>query len=192
MGRGQAIDRYYIDQFLAKRIRNILPATCLKLAITHTYTQKFGHDVSHSVVMNGNHAVVEDLTDISTLPKEKFGCIIATQTLNFIFDVSKAIDGIAYLLEDTGAALITVAGISQIWRFDMDRWGDYWRFTDKSLKKLFEDKGFVIEYMETYGNCLVATSFIRGMSARELSRKQLDYKDRDYLLTICCVVKKGF
>ena len=34
--------------------------------------------------------------------------------------------------------LATVPGISQISRYDMDRWGDFWRFTTLSMRRLFE------------------------------------------------------
>jgi hypothetical protein len=193
MGRGQPIDRYYIDKFFTENQRYI---TGKVLEVGHdTYTRQFGHDVAYSYVLNKDvlnkvQKVAEDLTDTSTLPKEKFDCIIATQTLNFIYEFSKAIDGLAYLLASNGVVLITVASISQISRFDMDRWGDYWRFTTQSIEKIFGERQFVVEHLEVYGNSLVAASFIRGMSAQELSRKQLDYKDAEYPLTICCVVRK--
>lgn len=67
----------------------------------------------------------------------------------------------------------------------MDRWGDYWRFTDLSIKKAFEEvfgEGNVD--VETYGNVLATTAFLQGISAEELTKKELFYKDKDYLMTI--------
>lgn len=84
-----------------------------------------------------------------------------------------------------GVGLITVAGISQISRYDMDRWGDYWRFTDLSIKKAFEEifgEGNVD--VETYGNVLATTAFLQGISSEELTKKELFYKDKDYQMTI--------
>ncbi len=89
------------------------------------------------------------------------------------------------MLKDGGVGLITVAGISQISRYDMDRWGDYWRFTDLSIKKAFEEVfGEGIVEVETYGNVLASTAFLQGISAEELTKDELFYKDNDYQMTI--------
>ena len=67
----------------------------------------------------------------------------------------------------------------------MDRWGDYWRFTDLSIKKAFEEAfGEGNVEVETYGNVLASTAFLQGISAEELTREELFYKDRDYQMTI--------
>ncbi|GEM_PF-2898356 len=75
------------------------------------------------------------MTNINTLPSNTIDCFIVTQTLNFIYDVKSAVRGIFHMLKDGGIILATVAGISQISRYDMDRWGDYWRFTDLFIKQ---------------------------------------------------------
>ena len=67
----------------------------------------------------------------------------------------------------------------------MNRWGDYWRFTDLSIKKIFEEifgEGNV--EVETYGNVLTATSFLQGIAAEELTKKELFKRDNDYQVTI--------
>jgi len=73
----------------------------------------------------------------------------------------------------------------------MDRWGDYWRFTDKSLRKLFEQ--FVPPEqirIKSYGNVLVSIAFLEGLAADELKKEELDYIDKDYQLLITAVVKR--
>jgi hypothetical protein len=87
-------------------------------------------------------------------------------------------------------ALITVPGISQIVRYDMDRWGDYWRFTTLSIRRLFEAafrSGDVAG--EAHGNVLVATAFLHGLSTRDLRPDELEYRDPDYevLITVRAV-----
>ena len=32
-----------------------------------------------------------------------------------------------------------MSGISQISRYDMERWGEYWRFTDASTKRILRN-----------------------------------------------------
>ena len=81
--------------------------------------------------------------------------------------------------------LATFPGISQISRYDMDRWGDYWRFTDASARRLFGNVfGAENIEVETFGNVLTACAFLHGLASHELKQKQLDYHDPDYQLVI--------
>jgi hypothetical protein len=125
------------------------------------------------------------LTNTNNLPGEVADCFICTQTFNFIYNFQEAIKGAYHLLKKEGVLLATVSGISQISRYDMDRWGDYWRFTTLSATKAFgevfgKDK-ICVDY---YGNCLSATSFLRGIAAEELTVEKLESKHPDYQLTI--------
>jgi len=89
------------------------------------------------------------------------------------------------MLKKDGVVLATVPGICQISRYDMDKWGDYWRFTDLSIKKAFEEIfGKDNIEVKTYGNVLTAISFLHGISAEELSYDELFYKDPDYQIII--------
>ncbi|MCT7541250.1 hypothetical protein [Aliarcobacter cryaerophilus] len=38
--------------------------------------------------------------------------------------------------------------------------------------------------VETYGNVLASTAFLQGISAEELTKDELFYKDNDYQMTI--------
>ena len=80
---------------------------------------------------------------------------------------------------------MTVPGISQISRYDMDNWGEYWRFTALSIRKLllevFPENRLTVE---AYGNVLASMAFLHGLVSSELRREELDYRDRDYEVTI--------
>ena len=194
LDRGTPIDRIYIEDFLYRNQQSITGAVC-EIA-DNTYSLKYGHDVQkyeilHYTEDNKGATIVGDLTNKDTLPYAHVDCFILTQTLNFIYDVKAAIEGLHYILADQGVALVTVAGICQISRYDMDRWGDYWRFTDLSIKKLFDEVfGSENIEIETYGNVLTATAFLQGISAEELTKEELFYKDIDYQLTITIKAKK--
>ena len=100
--------------------------------------------------------------------------------------------GAHFLLKPGGVLLATVGGISQISRYDMERWGDYWRFTTASIQKLFEPvfRGGI--ELETYGNVLAATAFLQGIAVEELpDRTLLDEHDPDYQLLITIVARKA-
>lgn len=187
--RGCPIDRYYINSFL-KQNQSLITGSVLEIAES-TYSKRFGHDISSYEVLhyddsNKKATIVGDLTKPETLPKERIDCFICTQTLNFIFDVSKAIEGSYKVLKQGGTLLCTVSGISQISRYDMDRWGDYWRFTDLSIRKLMESvfgEGNV--EIVTFGNALAATAFLQGLAIDDLpDTSLLDKKDLDYQITI--------
>ena len=187
--RGTPMDRYYIEKFLQTNFECI-QGKVLEIGES-TYSRKFGKnstsfEILHFDDSNKHATIIGDLTDSSTLPEDKIDCFICTQTFNFIYDVKKAIAGSRYLLKPGGVLLATVSGISQISRYDMDRWGDYWRFTDRSAKLLFEEcfgPGNV--EIETFGNVLTAKSFLDGLAVEDLPDKtKLDVADKDYPVTI--------
>jgi hypothetical protein len=67
----------------------------------------------------------------------------------------------------------------------MDRWGDYWRFTSLSAKRLFEEVFPATNVViETYGNVLTAIALLHGLAAAELKPRELDYRDPDYEVII--------
>lgn len=187
--RGLPIDRLYIEKFLEK---NSI-AICNKvLEISElTYSNKYGRKVTEYNILHFDNSnqlanIIGDLSKPDTLPKDYFDCFICTQTLNFIYDIKSAIKGCHQLLCKNGVFLGTVAGISQISRYDMERWGDYWRFTDLSVRKMFTEvfgEGNV--EIITYGNALAATAFLQGLAVEEIPIKnKLLIPDNDYQIII--------
>lgn len=186
--RGTPVDRYYIENFLRENGRYI--ANDVLEISENTYSKKFAKEnstlhVLHVDSSNPHATLVGDLTDTTTLPANFADCFICTQTLNFIYDVHRAVAGIHHLLKKNGSALITVAGISQISRYDMDRWGDYWRFTTKSIQRIFEEV-FGKEHVNvvSYGNVLSAVAFLEGISSEELTVDELNFTDANYQVLI--------
>lgn len=195
LDRGQPIDRYYIESFLENNSSSI-KGKVLEIA-DNKYTKKFGgknileSEVLHAVDGNPKATIVGDLATGKGIPENTFDCFILTQTLQFIYEFHSAAENVVKCLKPGGVALITVAGISQISRYDMKRWGDYWRFTDKSLTMLFER--YVPEEnikIKTYGNVLSSVAFLHGLACDELTREELDYVDQDYQMLITAVISK--
>lgn len=196
--RGLCIDRHYIENFLACHATDIHGHV---LEIAHdAYTHKFGRDrVAKSDVLHvwGNDSkatIVADLTRADHVASNTFDCIIFTQALPFIYEVKAVVETLHRILKPGGVLLGTLPGISQISRYDMDRWGDYWRFTDASVHRLFADLfGCENVTIETKGNVLVAIAFLHGLAAQELKPRELEYHDRDYqvLITLRAVKKTG-
>ncbi len=67
----------------------------------------------------------------------------------------------------------------------MERWGDYWRFTTLSARRLFGEV-FPPENVtvKARGNVLAAIAFLHGLAAEELKPEELDHDDPDYELII--------
>ncbi|HLA57904.1 MAG TPA: methyltransferase domain-containing protein [Puia sp.] len=192
--RGTPIDRYYIEKFLYTN-REYIHGSALEVA-NDKYIRKFGMgttslDVLHPVVGSHGATVIGDLTNPSTLPEGKFDCFVCTQTIHVIFKYMEAIKGAYRILKPGGTMLATLGAIAQISRFDMTRWGDYWRFTtlsaQMSFQEVFGKENIQVNY---YGNCLAAVSLLRGIAVEELSVKKLDIQDLNYPVIITVVATK--
>lgn len=188
LDRGQGIDRYYIEEFLARHATDIR-GRVLEIA-NNTYTKRFGgenvtrSDVLHVQEGNPRATIVANLAS-EDIPGDMFDCIILTQTLPFIYDTRAAIRTLHRILKPRGVLLATLPGISQISRYDMERWGDYWRFTSLAVRRLFEERFPAVDVaIETHGNVLVAGAFLYGIAAEELRKEELAHQDPDYELLI--------
>jgi SAM-dependent methyltransferase len=125
------------------------------------------------------------LTSADHIPSDTFDCVILTQTLQVIYDVPAALRTLYRILKPGGVALVTVAGISKISRYDMDRWGYYWSFTSRSVQRLFQDL-FPPTHVrvEAHGNVLAAVAFLHGLATEELRQAELEAFDPDYEMLI--------
>jgi glycosyltransferase involved in cell wall biosynthesis len=188
---GPPIDRCYIEDFLARHADDV-SGRVLEVR-DDAYTRRFGgdrverSDVLHPVPGNPAATIVADLADSdgSALPSNAFDCVILTQVLPFIADVGAALRTVHRILRPGGVVLATVPGISQIVRRDMDAWGDYWRFTSLSARRLFEEAfpAGTVE-VEAHGNVLAAAAFLYGLSSEELRPDERDHFDPDYEVLI--------
>ena len=193
--RGTPIDRHYIESFLEAHSGDIA-GEVLEIAES-TYSRQFGAErvakfhVLHAEEGNPDATLVGDLESGRGIPENAYDCMILTQTLPFIFDFQSAIRTCHRALRDNGVLLATMAGISQISRYDMDRWGDYWRFTSLSAQRCFADVFGEDQVMvQSHGNVLTSTAFLHGLVAEDLRSEELDHRDSDYQLIIAVRAKK--
>lgn len=192
--RGGSVCRYYIEEFLDNN-RKLVKGNVLEIG-DRTYTEKYGFGEYFSYVLQfGTGAQAEgysfqgDLTTGKGLRENFFDCIILTQVIDFIYDISAAIENSIKALRKNGVLLVTVSGITPISRSDMDRYGHYWNFTDASLKRLFDRQNVECK-IQTYGNCKSACAFLQGMSYKELNKEELDFKDEDFQVVLGAVIKR--
>lgn len=192
--RGCPVDRYYIEKFLKENSRYI-KGNVLEVA-SREYTLKYGTGVEKSYSMHvcdadGEDGIVANLETGEGIVDNLVDCFIQTQTLPFIFNVQEAAQNTVRFLKKGGVALVTVSGITQISRYDMERWGHYWNFTTASLKKLFEmcDDVESVE-VGSYGNVKSAASGLYGLSVEDMEDQELMQQDDDYQQIITAIIKK--
>lgn len=191
LDRGQPIDRYYIENFLAHYSEDI-QGRVLEIA-DNSYTLRFGgdrvtkSDVLHVMEDNPKATIVGDLTDAPQIPSDTFDCFILTQTLQYIYDVRSAVKTIYRILKPSGVLLATLPNLTPIHDPQEDKsWGSsrlYWGFTPVSAQRLFAEF-FPNVQIETNGNVLAATAFLQGLSAEELKQEELNYCDPSYQVLI--------
>jgi SAM-dependent methyltransferase len=138
------------------------------------------------VIAREGVTIVADLADGREIPSDSFDSIICAQVLMYIYDVRAAVDTIFRILAPGGVVLITLAGISQITPATMmAEGGVFWRFTRASAQRLFADAfGEENVIVESFGNVLVATAFLHGLVAAELTAEEMAFNDPDYPVTI--------
>lgn len=194
--RGQPLDRYYIACFL-ERYADDIRGRVVEIG-DDRYTKRFGGTrVARSDVLDQPHdgsspTIVADLTDAPQVPSDTFDCIICTQTLHFIYDMRAAVETLHRILKPGGVLLATFPTVSQISRYDMERWGDYWRFSSAAAGRLLGDVfGAGQVTVAAHGNVLVAAGFLYGLAAQDLTPQELDAHDPDYEVLITVRAVKG-
>jgi hypothetical protein len=192
--RGKPVDRWYIERFLAAHSADVR-GRVLEVAET-TYTEWYGgddvtsSDVLHAAPGNPEATLVGDLSTGHGIPSEAFDCFIMTQTLHVIYDVAAAVRGTRDLLAPGGVLLATMPGISQISSDGRRDWGDWWRFTSDSARRLFGDVyGPENVEVEPHGNVLSSACFLYGFAAEELDEAELAHRDDAFelLMTVRAV-----
>jgi len=188
LGNGTPVDRYYIERFLDGR-RDRVRGRVLEVG-DRRYTTQFGSGVTTSDVLHveagsPDATIVADIANCPQIPDGSFDCIVLVQTLHYIYDMEAAVAELHRILAPGGHLLCTVPGISQISRYDMERWGDRWRLTSLSAAELFAT-AFAPEDTEvsTYGNVFASICFLEGIVAEKLRPRELDTHDDDYQLIV--------
>jgi SAM-dependent methyltransferase len=193
--RGEPIDRYYIADFLSRHggkpgyTLGAIRGRVLEIGEAR-YASEFAAELDAIDVLDPSDAnrranVIADLTDAPQIESNTYDCVICTQTLLLIYDVHAAVRTLHRILKPGGTLLATVPGISQICNPEIDLWGDYWRFTTLSTRRLLEEAFDPARVtVEAYGNVLVSAAFLYGLSSADLKRDELDARDPNYELLI--------
>jgi SAM-dependent methyltransferase len=192
--RGQPIDRYYIEDFLARQSQDIR-GKALEIG-DDVYLRQFGgdrltsSDILHIESDHPKATIIADLADADGMSTDTFDSFLLIQTLQLIYEVRLALSTTYRVLKPGGVVLATFPGITPL----KDReWNDCWcwNFTAVSALRLFGEV-FPAENIrvETYGNILSATAFLHGLASQELSQQELEYRDPAYAVIIAVRAEK--
>jgi SAM-dependent methyltransferase len=197
LDRGTPIEVHYIREFLRAHAADIR-GRVLEVG-DRRYTTELGRAVERSDVLNlrpGNPeaTIVGDLSTGEGIPESAFDCLIVTNTLLLIYDVSAAVRGCYRALRPGGVLLAHFTGIARRAYDPRDPdWGppgwhgagDLWRFTSTAARRLCEE-AFPPDRVEvtTYGSVRTATASLYGLAAEELAATELAAHDPRYELAI--------
>lgn len=192
--RGGSVLRYYLDDFL-DRSRQTISGRVLEIG-DRNYTKQFGTNVEESYVLHFENQYQKsdfdfwgDLRTGEGIQKNFYDCIVFTQVLNFVENIKDTPDILINALRPGGKILLSVSGISVVGRYEMDRYGQYWNFTDKSIRNMFTKSNTQCKVW-TMGNCKAACAFLQGMGSNELTEEELQDTDEDFQVVIFAVVTK--
>jgi peptidoglycan/xylan/chitin deacetylase (PgdA/CDA1 family)/SAM-dependent methyltransferase len=195
--RGQPIDRYFIEGYLTRYAADIR-GEVLEVK-DDGYASRFGGSaVTRCEVVdvdpaNARATSVVDLAKADALPSDRYDCVILTQTLHVICDVRAVLAHVERILKPGGVLLCSFPAVSRVNPEDggLDG-GDFWRFTEASVRALLTER-FPVSAFEvaTFGNLAVATAFLQGMAVEEMSAPILDQIDPWHPLLYCARAVKA-
>lgn len=184
---GTPIDRIYIERFIRENSKYI-QGTVMEIA-EDRYAKYYQEQISKMQILHvnggGENVIKGNFVTGEGIIPDSVDCLICTQTLCMIFDMEKAIYHIYQMLKKGGTALFTVPGITQISLYDYRNWGQYWAFTEQSVRLLLQ-KYFLADNIEicVYGNVKTAIGFLYGVCAENLSDEDFAYQDNQYQVMI--------
>lgn len=191
--RGKPVDRVYIERFLESQSDKI--KGCVMEIADSNYTEMFGNDVEQNLVLHlngwGKGVIKGNLETGEGIRENSVDCFICTQTIQFIYDVRSAVRNIYRSLKPGGVALVTANCLGQISLYDYHNWGEYWRFTDQSMRKLFAeafaDHNITVQ---SWGNVKTAAAYLYGLCAEDLKAEDFALQDGQYPVIVTAVVRK--
>lgn len=178
--RGRAVDRHYLEGFLARHAHDIR-GRVLEVA-TAIYALHYGKEVTQVDELDskpGPHiAFAGDIGAEGLLPSETFDSIVFTQTLQYVFEPAVAVAQLYRALKPGGVLLATLPVITPLEPGDE---GWLWTFTPKIARLLFH-AAFGAEncQIEIHGNVFAATCFLQGIVMEDIDAAMLAPSDECY------------
>jgi peptidoglycan/xylan/chitin deacetylase (PgdA/CDA1 family)/SAM-dependent methyltransferase len=186
--RGLPLHRYYIDRFFGE-FRKDVRGRVLEFQ-NDQYASRFGGenierlDILHKE--GSGHSkratIIADLTRPNNIPSGYYDCIICTRVLHIVKDLPEMLSEIRRILRPGGVLLAAVPMTDMIEPW----WHELWRFTPEGFGSLVGGCfGGENVQIRAYGNSLIAAAAMRGLTAEEFSRHELDTLDGRFTIEVC-------
>ena len=179
--RGMPIDRRHIEDFLAAHSSDVRGAVLevqeddFTLALGGQRVRR--HDILDIDETNPRATVLADLRVAPEIASDTYDCIILTQTLHVIDDMSAVLRECYRILKPEGVLLATFPAASRVC-LEYGEEGDYWRTTPAGARALLRSSfGPSIISSEGLGNVLTNTAFLYGLSACDLTDEEFTAHD---------------
>ncbi len=186
--RGTPVHRYYIDRFFGE-FRADVRGRVLEFQ-NDQYASRFGGpniqklDILHKEGSgHSKHAtIIADLSRPNNIPSGYYDCIICTRVLHIVKDLPAILSEIRRILRPGGVLLAAVPMTDMIEPW----WHELWRFTPEGFAGLVGGTfGSENVQVRAYGNSLLAAAAMRGLTAEEFSRRELDTLDERFAIEVC-------
>lgn len=177
--RDECFDRYFIEDFCEKNSKYI-KGDVLEFAGGETiYSKKYGNAQNVKIMAGLAHKNIHknadyysDLEDKSTLPKEKFDCIVATQVIMYMENLDETLKNLKSMLKPNGQLLLTVPG--PLFHHSKNSHHMY-SFTEESIKALLLKHFNNYDNFECYGNLEYAQYMLFWLKKNPY-KKPLDFE----------------
>lgn len=183
--RGGAIDRFFIDEFLAKHLRTA------KGAILECGGSRYRHLIDPRNITSYDDVDIlpgctlqEDIQNMPTVACGSRDVIICTQVLQYVAKPDKAIAEFHRVLRTGGRLLLSVPCIEQENPLHQDRW----RFTVRAVRELlfaFRHKRVVAR-----GNLFSSVCFLLGLGQRDVRASMLRKAGAHFYQSVLAVATK--
>jgi peptidoglycan/xylan/chitin deacetylase (PgdA/CDA1 family) len=193
--RGEPVDRRHIHDFLAAHSSDVR-GSVLEVQEDDLTWAYGGPRVSAATVVdidpsNVRATVLADLRCAPALSSEQFDCIILTQTLHVIDDMTAALRECHRMLKPGGILLATLPAASRVC-LEYGQEGDLWRATPAGARSLFRSAFAPSTIMtEAFGNVLTNTAFLHGLASSELADADFEPSDPYFPVVTGVRARKG-
>lgn len=190
---GYSIARYYIDSYAKANLMHI-KGNVMEVGDSR-YTDLSDEVEKSQILVLGEpyceKCVKGNLETGEGIVAEMLDCFILTNVFSSLFDVNAAVANVGRSLKKGGKAIITVPGIAAISKAQYETYGQFWRFTPSSLRKLLETYIPNAKItIRTYGNVKSSVAFLYGMTIDDLTGEELDCVDSNYPMVIGALLEK--